>query len=262
MSKNSTGETVDKDTRLREIAIHHANIIQHQKDVEKQIFESLETLIDYPLSANGTAADPSAEDVERFRTLVTSFRPRDFDELIKERNLANKCGYIFCPLEPRVDNGKGKSRILGKSKIQNSKIVDADKIVHWCSDDCAVRALHISFQLSEEPAWLRTESSSLQIVPLTGDITTAFSQISAKKHNANVDQLRKDLDILALERGNKASLHGPGLVSSTIVEKASVEAPSSPSTSEAYDEIAHKIVEGYQPQSGSTRELGERERDV
>jgi hypothetical protein len=260
--KKSTGETVDKDTRLREIAIHQANIIQHQKDVENQIFECLEALIDYPLSANGTAADPSASDVERFRTLITSFRSRDFDELIKERNLANKCGYVFCPQEPRVDNAKGKSRILGKSSVQNFKIVDADKIAHWCSDDCALRALHISFQLNEEPAWLRTESNSPQIVPLTGDITTASSQVPAKKHNTNVEQLRKDLEILALERGDKSSSRRPGLVSSTIIEKASVEAPNPPSTSEAYDEIAHKMVEGYQPQTGKTRELGEREWDV
>jgi len=260
--KKSTGETANKDTRLREIAIHHANIIQHQKDVENQIFESLEALIDYPLSTNGTAADPSASDVEGFRTLVTSFRPRDFDELIKERNLADKCGYVFCPRSPTVDNAKGKSRILGKSSIQNFKIVDADKIARWCSDDCALRAVHISFQLNEEPAWLRSESSSSQIVPLTGDITTTSSQVSAKTHSTNVEQLRKDLKILALERGDKASSNIPSLLSSTIVEKESVEAPSPPSTSEKYDEIAHGMVEGYQPQTGRTRELGEREWDV
>ncbi len=259
--KKSTNETADKDTRLREIAIHRANIIQQQKDVENQIFESLEALIDYPLSANGTAADPSASDVDNFQRLAASFRPRDFDELIKERNLADKCGYVFCPRGPRVDNTKGKSRILGKSNIQNFKIVDADKIARWCSDDCALRAVHINFQLSEEPAWLRADSSSPKIFPLTGDITTASTQVSAKKPGTDVEKLRKDLDILALERGDKVSSHRPGLVSSTIVEK-SVEAPSPPSTSEASDEIAHGMVEGYQPQTGRTRELGEREWDV
>src|SRR5579871_1100114 len=169
--KNSKNETVDRDTRLREIAIHRANIIQQQKDVENQIFESLEALIDYPLSTNGTAADPSASDVEGFQKLIASFRPNDFDELIKERNLADRCGYVFCPRGPKVDNTKGKSRILGKSSIQHFKIVDTDKIARWCSDDCALRAVHIKFQLSEEPAWLRTKSSSRQIVPLIGDIT-------------------------------------------------------------------------------------------
>jgi hypothetical protein len=260
--KNSANEIADRDTRLREIAIQRANIIQHQKDVENQIFESLEALIDYPLSANGTAADPSVSDVEGFRILIASFRPRDFDELIKERNLADKCGYVFCPRGPRVDNTKGKSRILGKSSIQNFKIVDTDKIARWCSDDCAFRAVHIKLQLIEEPAWLRAESSSPQIIPLTGDITTASTQVPTKKPNTDVEQLRKDLDILALERGDKVSSHRPGLISSTIIEKASVEAPSPPSISETYDEIAHGMVEGYQPQTGRTRELGEREWDV
>src|SRR2546430_12871895 len=94
-----------------------------------------------------------AEDGIRDLTVTgvqTCALPIYFDELIKERNLANKCGYVFCPREPRVDNAKGKSRILGKSSIQNFKIVDADKIAHWCSDDCVLRALHISFQLNEE----------------------------------------------------------------------------------------------------------------
>ena len=248
--KKATGDITDKDTRLREIAVHHANIIQHQKDVENQIFESLEALIDYPLSTDGTAADPSASDVEGFRTLVAPFRPRDFDELIKERNLADKCGYVFCPLGPRVDDAKGKSRILGKSSIKNFKIVDTDKIARWCSDDCALRAVHIKIQLSEEPAWLRAESSSSNIVPLTGDITTSSSKVSTKNSSAKVEQLRKEMDKLALERGDKASSHSQGLVSSTIIEKASVEAPSAPSTSEVYDEIAHGMVEGYQPHTG------------
>lgn len=253
--KKSTNETADRDTRLREIAIHRANIIQQQKEVENQIFESLEALIDYPLSANGTSADPSDSDVEGFQTLIASFRPRDFDELIKERNLADKCGYVFCPRGPRVDNAKGKSRILGKSSIQHFKIVDSDKIARWCSDDCALRAVHINFQLNEEPAWLRAQSSSPQIVPLTGDITTVSTQVLAKKPSTDVEQLRKNLDILALERGDKVSSNRPGLVSSTVIEKASVEAPSPPSISEAYDEIAHGMVEGYQPQTGSTQEL-------
>ncbi len=71
------------DPRHLEVALHHANIIQHQKDTENEILESLEKLIDYPLSPNTTVESPASSDEAEVRSLLSLFRPSDFDELLE-----------------------------------------------------------------------------------------------------------------------------------------------------------------------------------
>lgn len=246
----------DKQRRAREIALHHANIIQHQKDVENQIFEALEDLMDFPLTEDVTADQPSSSDVQAFQMLAAPFRPQDFDELILERNLADKCGYVFCPNEPRPDTAKGKSRILGKSSAQTLKIVDANKVTRWCSDECAVRAVHIKVQLNTDPAWLRVDTSPTKIVPLTGDIKGNVDLSGMEHLGSNLDHIREKMDQLALERGDQ--LPSKTLLTREVVEKPSVKAPEAP---ELREEDVHEIIEGHLPNNMQNLELGDRDWD-
>jgi len=249
----------EKQQRAREIALHHAQIIQNQKDVENNIFESLEDLIDFPLTEGVSADKPSSSDVQAFQMLVAPFRPKDFDELILERNLADKCGYVFCPNEPRPEAAKGKSRIIGKSSAQTLKIVDSNKVARWCSDDCAIRAVHIKVQLNDEPAWLRVESKPAEIAPLTGDIDENIDASGTNELGSNLDHIQKKMDKLALERGDDIGSDKDRLISDDIVEKPSVQAPSEPTVD---DEDMHDFIEGYQPRNVQKHELGDREWDI
>lgn len=258
-ANGSQSQESERQQRAREIAIHHANIIQQQKDVENQIFEATEDLIDFPLTEHVTADKPSSSDIQAFQMLVAPFRPQDFDELILERNLADKCGYVFCPNEPRPETAKGKARILGKTSAQTLKIVDANKVTRWCSDECAIRAVHIKVQLNTEPAWLRAETSPTKIVPLTGDVNDNASVSGTEDLGSNLDQLRSKMDQLALERGDDVPSAEKHIISNDIVERTTIRASDAPTVD---DESMHAMVEGYQPKNAKKHELGDRDWDV
>jgi len=248
----------EKQQRARETALRHAQIIQNQKDIENKIFESLEDLIDFPLTDGVTADQPSPSDIQAFQMLIAPFRPKDFDELILERNLADKCGYVFCPNDPRPDTAKGKSRILGKTSVQTLKIVDSDKVARWCSDECAIRAVHIKVQLNDEPAWLRVETKPAEILPLAGDIDDNIDASGTNELGSSLAHIQTKMKSLALERGEGTGSAKVGLVSDDIVEKPSVQPPNAPTV---LDEDMHDFVEGYQPRNVQKHELGDREWD-
>lgn len=259
VANSSQSQESERQQRAREVAIHHANIIQQQKDAENQIFEALEDLIDFPLTEGVTAEKPSPSDIKAFQMLVAPFRPQDFDELILERNLADKCGYVFCPNEPKPETAKGKSRILGKSSVQSLRIVDSNKVTRWCSDECAIRAVHIKVQLNTEPAWLRIETSPTRILPLIGTVDDNADLSGTADLGSNLDQIRSKMDQLALERGEDVPSAKNAIVSNDIVEKAAVDAPDEPSID---GEGMHDMIEGYQPKNAKKHELGDRDWDV
>ncbi|KAK5241376.1 hypothetical protein LTR16_009447, partial [Cryomyces antarcticus] len=76
-----------RDQRNLDLALHHARLIQEQKDIEAQILSAIEELIDFPVSSPASASDIAA-----FKTLLQPFQPSDFDSIVEERQAADKCG--------------------------------------------------------------------------------------------------------------------------------------------------------------------------
>lgn len=253
----SNGQT--KQERAREIAIYHANIIQAQKDVESEILEALEELIEFPTSSDASSAHPFPADVEAFKKYITPFQPSDYDSLLEERRIANKCGYVFCDNAPKKTSGAGKFKILGKKKGAEFKVVEREKADCWCSTDCARRALYVKVQLDEEPAWTRRGGSAPEIQILVGaeeeeDITKVDEQ-----------RLEDNMKMLALERGDlEKPARSVGLVNE-VVEKDRVSAPEPPS-----DDNYRNTIEGYEPKGialpirtkPNKHELGDRDWDL
>lgn len=156
----TSGARVAKDGRplptpeeAREIAVFHARQIELRKKAELAILESIEALIDTPMheSPETTAANPVREDVDFFKHHLRHFRPADYDEVVRERNIVNKCGYALCPLP----NKKLPRKATHKFVDQGRRVVEQQKLERYCGDACARRALWIRVQLSEEPAWVR-----------------------------------------------------------------------------------------------------------
>jgi hypothetical protein len=219
----------ERDRRNLSIALHHANRIQQQKDVQAQILSNIETLLDYPATENPTAAESS-----QFVSLVQPFQPSDFDSLVEERRINKKCGYALCSNAPRAAS-------MGASAAWKLKGEGAED---YCSNDCLRKALYVKSQLSEVPAWEREPGQQPQIVLEGGDATCTAD--STAHHHQDRGTTK---DELAHERGETASSFRPGQVmTSNVVEKATVvhkpgdTAKSTPSS--------HTAIEGYEPTMG------------
>ncbi|KAL8689575.1 MAG: hypothetical protein Q9218_004779 [Villophora microphyllina] len=146
--------TLSRDERNRQVALHHARLLQDRKDIESEILISTEKLLDLPSSNNASSSEPSAEDTATVKEALRPFQPSDYDALIEERNINRHCGYILCPSQNRSQNTNGKYRII-TGKKSNLKVVETKDLERWCSNDCGRKAMYLRVQLSTKPAWTR-----------------------------------------------------------------------------------------------------------
>lgn len=185
----------------RAIAIHHARLLQHRKDLEAQILDSLILLSEYPLirDAPYTAASPAPSDVDGFKTHVRLFQPSDYDDLIIERNVNELCGYSLCG-KPRKQVGPG-----GEWKLTASgDIVKRKELEKWCSQACAKRAMYVKVQLNETAAWERAGIPDIHIDLLDEDQNA--DDATRKMAEMQLEDQRKgqrDAAALAIERGER-----------------------------------------------------------
>lgn len=254
--------TSSKEDRDREVALYHANLIQQRKDIELNILFSTETLIDYPLAKSPyDASNPSPTDAKEFKQLLRPFQPTDYDELIHERNINEKCGYTLCPNARVKDGSGGKYRILGTNgKAKDFRVVEKEELEKWCSEACAKRALYVRVQLSESPAWERDAAGSTVNIDLLDEPKSAEGAIAEGLEKMSLDGgkavKQQDVADLALERGDTGLAAKNGLVDVNIQEKEvqrSAQAPSLDDLSGRLDTM-HLTLEGHTPEFGSRRQ--------
>lgn len=232
----------DKDRTNLNIALKHAYLIQHRKDVEASILDSLTLLIDYPAQSEYTG-----EEANNFIKLIQPFQPSDYDNLIEERNIDGRCGYALCANAPR-------SQTMGSSaawKLKTGMSV-------WCSDHCARKGLHVKAQLSAVPAWERIPEQQPEILlheddrPPEDD-TAARRANRARRINEWRDKVA-NVEELAMERGEKSTSFRPDQVmTESIVEK--IPRPTNAREPEMPFGQANSI-EGYQPKMpGNSKKL-------
>ena len=249
--------THSRDERMREAAIHHANLLQQRKDTEMQILESLEQLIDYPTQASSDAAHPPAEDVTNLKLMLIPFQPSDYDDLIEERNINRKCGYVLCPNQNKLQGSSAKFGFVnGKGK--GMKIVDRKVLERWCSPDCGKRALYLKVQLAEEPAWERIGGVGGNFV-LFDERPEAAGQTDTTSHIAETlgklnfmddeENLVSAMKELAVERGDgNARGNSTRLANVNVVEnKHPGQNHTILSNSGDHSGKAHDEIEGYRP---------------
>ena len=194
--------------RCRAIALQHAYSIQHRKDVEDQVFSSLEVLLELPSSLNADAAHPLDADIAQVARLLPLFQPINFDELVEERNIQEKCGYVLCPHPNQKQDTGAKYRILRTKDHAKDplEIVETRELEKWCSTGCSRRAQYLKGQLPEEPAWARDEKQIRIEVLLEG------SDGNKQSHQDHLSQEFESLiihdkshasreKVLAIERG-------------------------------------------------------------
>lgn len=86
------------------------------------------------------------------------------------------------------------------------KFVPSSKFDMWCSKDCAKRAKYIRIQLSELPAWERTEGTKNRY-NLLGLLDDDTSSIKKPKFQTDIvaDDKRAAMTELARERGEQSA---------------------------------------------------------
>lgn len=228
--KTAEQQTLLRAERNRETALYHANLIQERKIVLAGILESTETLLEFPRSSTSDARHPAESDIIEVKNLLRTFQPSDYDSLVEERIIDNKCGYVLCPHPKRLEHTNAKYRIL-QSKSHGLKVVERQELERWCSEECGKRALHIRIQLDEEPAWARSAGSG-GFELLDEDISKQHLVVEGhsgeKSLDSNVDhekeRLIASLKELANERGDRGVHAGPSrLIKLAIREKKNTQ---------------------------------------
>ncbi|KAL8904416.1 MAG: hypothetical protein Q9207_003279 [Kuettlingeria erythrocarpa] len=146
---------LSREKRSRQVALHHAHLLQYRKDIEARNLDSTETLLDLPSSSSAFPSEPSNADTHTLKDALRTFQPSDFDALVEERNIDHRCGYMFCPRKNRSQGSCGKYRIVTGRRDIDFKVVNPQELARWCSDECGKMALYLRVQLSGEPAWMR-----------------------------------------------------------------------------------------------------------
>ncbi|KAJ5907518.1 hypothetical protein N7495_000200 [Penicillium taxi] len=238
------------------IALQHAHQIQAQKDAEEKILDLTIDLLAIPSSSSADPAAPFSADVQVFKSALSSFRPKDLDNLIEERNYENRCGYCLCPKTNRKTGvGKGSTfhfKYGPKGSGANGKgrsvdIVPRESLEKWCSDACGERALYIRVQLSEEPIWERRADGSRLTNILLLEEARAKGQIQkVTAEMENLDLQDSESKELALERGDTSAVLRGGRVGVQIVEnqdrhRAAVAPQMRP------EDVTGGSIEGYVP---------------
>lgn len=265
LKKTTPATNTSKEERDRQLALHHANLIQQRKDIELEILLATEKLIDFPeAQAPYNAANPSFADAQAFKSLLRPFQPSDYDALIEERNINELCGYTLCP-NPRVkETGGGTYRLLGTSgKAKDFKVVKKEELEKWCSEACARRALYVRVQLSDTPAWERealgatgAEIKLLDEPKPQVDTTSNDPKVTEDSGDVSLEKRQNEAD-LALERGDTSAASRKGIVDVTIKEKENPRPPEPPSLEDedlsGRLDTLHLNMEGYTTRFGTQR---------
>lgn len=233
----------------REVAIQHARFLQHRKDLEAEILDSVILLSEFPLvrDAPYNAANPAPSDTASFKMHIRLFQPSDYDDLIVERNVNELCGYTLCgkPKKHAAAGGKWKLTTAGD-------IIKREDYEKWCSQKCARRAMYVKVQLNETAAWERAGIPDIHIDLLEEEETQTEADIAAKRlADLRLEDQRKeaaDAAALATERGQKSVLYAHKKLEIRLKEKTpTAPSPDAMSIDEAKGSGDHMVVEGYTP---------------
>lgn len=250
--KKTPNKIKTEENRNYNIALQHANLIQQRKNFELEILLSTETLIDYPLTLSpADASNPSPTDKYNFRKLIRLFQPNDYDDLIIERNINDRCGYTLCPNRNHKEDSPGKFRLLGTNgKAKDFRVVEKRELEKWCSDTCAIRAMYVRAQLNEIPAWERSITEFGPYVDLlvgsSAKNIDTYDSFAGSDVDASSSQRFNNSVCTAIGRENGSPTYNSSFQSLCIQEKDIID-PVKPPLLEGTeaDSTSHLKLEGY-----------------
>ncbi|KAK0743558.1 hypothetical protein B0T18DRAFT_430810 [Schizothecium vesticola] len=223
-------------------AIQHAQtlISQNGRDLQPPVpIEVYERLCELPRvrSPPFSASSPAPQDAAEFLSFIPDFLPREYLDLIEERNCTGLCGYALC--------GRPRRRVAATYKILRTGIADADEVNKWCSEGCARRAYYVKVQLDDPSYVVRGGETKVKV-----ELKEEKEERPPQREEERVDGGKAGVNAAALaaERGEAAGLGRTMEV--TIREKGTV-APAPAPAEGATGEDAHLMLEGYRTAFGT-----------
>lgn len=215
--------------RFRETAVRQARILEDQKRIRDQVTDLIIECYDLPSQPNASPSDPVPADVKIFGTALSLFQPSDFDELVSERNIDDRCGYALCP-NPKQKAPGGGNKVWNRKGGKDFKLVDKAEFERWCSRACGNRGEFVKGQLSSEPAWVRdvTETRVRLLDDLQHENILAAALRELSVEESAKDEIVAGLKGLSLERGDAGKASRSSL---DITESQGVEHPQPPRSS-------------------------------
>ena len=234
--------TDSRESKVRAIALRHAYDLEDKKRLQREIIDLVIECFDLPHDVSKETELESLiqpADIATFKRALSLFQPSDFDDLIYERNVDNRCGYALCR-NPKKTFGIGE-KVWNRKSGSAFKIVPKQELERFCSTVCAKKAGFVKAQLSNEPAWARevTEKQISLLQGGVGDATTSSSQSTDDRTEALSRQLRS----LALERGDYSPRE-------TIESVSVVEREHTGQIAEPPDSKIEDNIENYAPKRG------------
>ncbi len=189
--------------RHQSTALRHALRLQEEKALQARILDLILEAYDLPSQPASSPSHASTIDIQHFKSCLGLFQPSDFDDLVRERNIDDRCGYALCS-KPNKKLDPGARKVWNRKGGSEFRIVDRAEMEKWCSDDCGERAAFVQAQLSPEPAWLR--DAQVQNVQLldemarTVDLEQALQVwcIRSEVSLSSADSLSRSLQLLEL----------------------------------------------------------------
>lgn len=267
-SSSTSGKSTDGPVsdQHRSNAMHHARGIHFQNFMQEKVMDLLINTVDLPSLPHADPARPSASDATLFKQALALFQPHDFDDMILERNIYDKCAYALCPRPNLKHNRELRDHVFHRMKeARKLRMNTKEDLEKWCSMECAERALFVRLQLSTEPTWLRgTPGESILLLEEGGEaeaenhLTSTMQGLALQKDSGvnltcgmqklALGQSRKDeiearMETLSLERGLDNTSAGHAITITGIKERSVLSTPRAPQS--ALD--GNDVVEGYKP---------------
>lgn len=192
-----------KDSQIRATAYRHAQSFEEKKSIRNRVADLVVELFDIPADASADPAYPRPSDAALFRLGLSLFQPSDFDDLVRERNIDDRCGYGLC--------SKANVKVQGGNTVWNGKggknfsLVPREELERWCSEECGNRAEFVRAQLSKEPAWNR-ETANVDIRLLdemqrAHAESTQEARIEVNQQAAAANNLAASMESMSLHKG-------------------------------------------------------------
>jgi RNA polymerase II-associated protein 2 len=249
-------------------ALQYARSIQYQKSMKERVLDLIINTVDLPSLLNADPGRPSASDATLFRRALSLFQPQDFDDMILERNIYEKCGYALC-VQPNLKQDRVlRDQVFRRMKEgRKYRLTTKEELDKWCSVECAERAIFVRLQLAIEPAWLRSTpleeiilldesgkgvveeglASTMQDLGLTErhriDLASSLQNLAIDQSKKGDTQAR--MQELSMERGAGDRGDINEVIMAGIMERDGYLTPSAPQSSRE----GNDLVEGYKPRN-------------
>ncbi|KAJ9606968.1 hypothetical protein H2200_008979 [Cladophialophora chaetospira] len=234
--------TATDEVRIRATALRQARDIEDRKKLQGRVADLVVDAFELPSKPDANPAKPQPSDASLFRRCLSLFQSSDLDDLIRERNIDNRCGYALCP-NPNLKVAHGGEKVWNHKGGKDFKLVDRADLEKWCSKSCQERTAFVRAQLGTEPAWLRViRAVNIKLLDEVNPDSLVDSLRTLAIAKGADDEVAERMQALALERGDLDVKSDAGSVE--IMEKTSSKMPQAPTLQ---GNRGGDAVEGHQP---------------